>query len=199
MLTEVAKEKSNEVGKALSDKIPDFSKPNNSSSIESKVPTFNLTAKEINNSPDLQDSEQSKIKEESNYSPNINESISSVDELTIYNNVPLEETKVNDKPALCRNDIDLDKQDDMGKTNLERMEKGRPPLDETGTPLELHHIGQEASSPLAELSQQEHRGVGNNTVLHDGTQDSKIDRAAFQKEKSEYWKARAEQLQTGNI
>jgi len=201
VFTDVVKNKTSEVGSGLGDKIPDFSKMDDSSNIESNIPTFthNVTARETNNDPELKESEQEKIKDQSEYSENTNESISSVDELEIYENVPLTENEVNGEIALCRDDIDLDKIDDMGKTNLERMEKGKPPLDEDGKPIELHHVGQEADSPLAELSQKEHRGEGNNTILHDGTQESKIDRVAFQKEKSEHWKARSEQLKMESV
>ncbi|MFT5717146.1 MAG: hypothetical protein ACI9T7_001332 [Oleiphilaceae bacterium] len=195
VFTDVAKEKVSETG----NKIPDFSKTNGSSTLESKIPTFNLTAKEINNNPELQESEKNKIEGKSEYSESINESISSVAELDIYQDVPLVENTVNDNPALCRDDIDLGKTDDMGQTNLERMEKGKPPVAQDGKPIELHHVGQDADSPLAELSQKEHRGEGNNTILHDGTQESKIDRVAFQKEKSDHWKARAEQLKTESV
>lgn len=77
------------------------------------------------------------------------------------------------------------------------MEKGKPPLDKDGNPIELHHIGQKSDSPLAELTRDEHRGKGNDSILHDKTQDTEIDRKEFAKEKAEYWKSRAEEIKKG--
>lgn len=197
--TEVVKEKVSEIRNGLGDKVPDFSKKIDSSNLESKTPAFSLTAKELNNNPDLQESEQKKVIDKSQFSESINESIKSEDELVIYQRAPLEERNINDEPALCRNDINLEKTDEMGQSNLERMDKGMPPLDRDGKPIELHHIGQKDDGPLAELSQQEHRGVGNNTILHDGTLECKINRVVFQKERSDHWKARAEQLKAESV
>jgi hypothetical protein len=55
---------------------------------------------------------------------------------------------------------------------------------------ELHHIGQQQDSPFAELTWAEHMGEGNNTILHKTGKESEIDRQAFDREKSDYWKAR---------
>lgn len=142
--------------------------------------------------------EDIKINEKSKYSGEINENIATEEELDIYINANLNETTVNDKPALIREDIDYDQVDeDTGETNLEKMKKGKAPLDKDGNPIELHHIGQKADSPLAELTRDEHRGKGNDSVLHDKTQNSEIDRKEFSKEKAEHWKARAEKIKEG--
>ena len=77
-------------------------------------------------------------------------------------------------------------------TNLERMERGFAPIDESGKPFNLHHIGQKMDSPLAELPDQVHKD--NYSKLHANKGPSNIDRVAFAKEKQEYWKARAEQI-----
>jgi hypothetical protein len=114
----------------------------------------------------------------------------------IYDNANLEATKVNDKDALIRTDIDYDKVDLFGKTNLERMKAGRAPLDANGRPIELHHIGQKQDSPLAELTCAEHRGKGNDNVLHNKLKESEINREDFGKEREEYWKARAAQIES---
>ena len=53
---------------------------------------------------------------------------------------------------MVKNDIDLTKEDDFGRTNLERMKQGLAPLDKDGNPIELHHVGQKMDSPLAELT-----------------------------------------------
>jgi len=144
------------------------------------------------------ETEDKKINDKSTYSGEINENIATEEELDIYLNANIEETTVNDKPALTRKDIDYDQVDpDTGETNLEKMEKGKAPLDKDGKPIELHHIGQKSNSPLAELTRDEHRGKGNDSVLHDKTQNSEIDRKEFSKEKAEHWKARAEAIKEG--
>lgn len=144
------------------------------------------------------EAEDKKINEKSEYSDEVNENIATEEELDIYLEAELKETTINDKPALIREDIDYDQLDEETReTNLEKMEKGKAPLDKDGNPIELHHVGQKSDSPLAELIRNEHRGKGNDSVLHDKTQDSEIDRKEFQKEKSEHWKARAEEIKQG--
>ena len=81
--------------------------------------------------------------------------------------------------------------DFSGRTNLERTQAGLAPIDEDGKPLELHHIGQKPDSPLAELTRDEHRGKGNDAILHDKTKPSEIDRQEFGAEQDRYWKERA--------
>ncbi len=198
---ETGKEGMKEVGKGIGDKVPDFSK-NIKIGFGDKVPDFpkpqTFKAREVNSDINIAKDEQGKIEKKSPYSENVNENISSEEELDIYTDAGLEENQVGDQKALTRDDIDIEQMDEDGQTNLERMEKGKPPLDKDGKPIELHHIGQKPDSPLAELKQNEHRGLGNDSVLHDKTQDSKIDRQEFNKEKSDYWKARAEQIKQGD-
>lgn len=131
---------------------------------------------------------------EKGYSDDVLEAIGSEEEARIYTDAVLECSEVNGKDALVRTDIDLDATDPFGNTNLERMENGRPPLDKNGKPIELHHIGQTSDAPLAELTKEEHMCNGNDSVLHDKSQESEIDRTAFQKERAEHWKARAGEI-----
>ncbi|MGL5051989.1 MAG: HNH/ENDO VII family nuclease [Cetobacterium sp.] len=114
-------------------------------------------------------------------------------EQEIYDNANLEKSEVNERECLKRTDIDYEEVDSNGLTNKERMERGMAPLKD-GKPIELHHIGQEMDSPLAELTMEEHRGKGNDSILHDKKVDSQIDRREFKKEKEEYWKVRAAEL-----
>ena len=73
---------------------------------------------------------------------------------------------INGKTALVRK-IDLDFIDEMGRTNLVRMQQGLAPLDSTGIPYELHHIGQDVDSTLAILTREEHRLAGNSKIWHE--------------------------------
>lgn len=114
-------------------------------------------------------------------------------EIEIYENANVELSEINDREVLIRTHIDYDEKDVFGRTNLERMEQGLAPLSE-GKPIELHHIGQRMDSPLAELKVEEHRGAGNDGILHDKTIESSIDRVEFNAEKIEHWKTRAEEI-----
>jgi len=131
---------------------------------------------------------------EKGYSDSVIEVIGSEEEAKIYTDAELECSNVNGKDALIRTDVDLDTKDDFGDTNLERMDKGKPPLDSDGKPIELHHIGQTADAPLAELTKSEHMSNGNDLVLHDKSKESEIDRTSFNKERAEHWKARVEEI-----
>ncbi|HEI9843873.1 TPA: HNH/ENDO VII family nuclease [Morganella morganii] len=128
------------------------------------------------------------------YTDEVIESINSEEEAAIYQDAGLECQTVNGNDALINAEIDPDQTDALGDTNLGRMEKGKSPLDANGKPIELHHVGQRADSPLAELTHAQHMEGGNNTILHDTTKESEIDRSAFAKEREAHWKARAEEI-----
>lgn len=138
----------------------------------------------------LNNDEKVKIKEETGWSDEVVNLISSWKEYEIYKNTELTETEIGGKHCLIRNDIDWEQKDAMGRSNKERAEQGLSPINKDGKVIELHHIGQHADSPLAELTQEEHRGKGNDTILHDKTKESEIDRQAFAGERSEHWEAR---------
>lgn len=125
----------------------------------------------------------------------VNEAIENASdaEVAIYKNAGLELKEINGREVLQRTDIDYDAVDAFGQTNLERMAEGKAPLVD-GKPIELHHIGQKMESPLAELTRNEHRGPGNDTILHDKLKDSEINRTQFNAEKEAHWKTRAAQI-----
>lgn len=128
------------------------------------------------------------------YPDEVIEVMASEAEAKIYDDAQLEPGEINGKEVLMRTDIDYGQKDIFGETNLDRMETGRAPLDANGKPIELHHIGQRSDSPLAELTSAEHRGNGNDNILHDKLSESTIDRGDFAKERSDHWKARAEEV-----
>lgn len=137
--------------------------------------------------------EKENIEETSPFSDAINTVIKTIAELKVYLDAGLKEVIVNDRLVLIDTTIDPDLKDDMGRTNLERMEQGLAPLDENGESYNLHHIGQDSDAPLAELKNGTHKE--NDGVLHDSSvKESKIDRAEFAKERAEHWKARAEEI-----
>ena len=141
----------------------------------------------------LTDEEKTKIKEETGWSDEIVDAIGSWKEYEIYKNANLIEAEIDGKICLIRNDINWNQKDEMGRTNKERAEQGLSPINKDGKVIELHHIGQHSNSPLAELTQEEHRGKGNDGILHDKTKESEINRQAFAEERSNHWSARAQE------
>ncbi|WP_308923813.1 HNH/ENDO VII family nuclease [Janthinobacterium sp. J1-1] len=153
-----------------------------------------LTQESREQLPPLSSETRERLKQ-GDYPDTVLDAIGSEAEGGIYEKAELEATVVNDKDALIRTDIDLDKTDVWGETNLERMKEGLAPLDSQGKPIELHHIGQKPDSPLAELTGAEHRSNGNDNILHDKLKETEINRADFCKERIEHWKARAQQIE----
>lgn len=158
---------------------------------ELETSDFVKDGENLDNKERLIDSEKAKIKEETDWSDEIINSIGSIQEYEIYKNIGLEDTEINGRKCLIRNDIDWNQKDQMGRTNKERMEQGLAPIHKEGTVIELHHIGQHNDSPLAELSHKEHQSDGNYLILHDSKKESEIDRSAFDKERINHWKDRA--------
>ena len=57
-----------------------------------------------------------------------------------------------------RNDIDFDYVDPKtGKTNLQLMQAGRPPIGNDEKPIELHHVIQKEIGPMVEVRESTHR------------------------------------------
>mgnify|MGYP005764995633 CR=1 FL=1 len=135
--------------------------------------------------------EKEKLKEETGWSDEILDNIRSPEEAELYKNAGLVEAQVGDHICLANPNIDWNQKDSFGLTNSQRAKEGLSPLDQDGNKLELHHIGQHNDSPLAELTQQQHRGKGNDTILHNKTKDSEINRSAFDNQRAQYWQDRA--------
>ena len=79
-----------------------------------------------------------------------------------------------------------------GLTNKQLMENGLAPFGPDGKKINLHHMLQTQSGPVAEVTQTFHQK--NSSIIHinSGTQiPSGIDRVKFEKWKKEYWKSRA--------
>ena len=169
------------------------------------------TAAEQNRSQELTDEDRAKIKEETGWSDEIIDNIQNMDQYDILKNANLIEVEINGRKCLIRTDIDLDKEWDTGKfdadgnpiyeTNRERMEDGKPPLDENGRPIELHHLGQKADSPLVELTVEEHRtgersdGTKNQSLWHDNSKETEVhgEGNSWAQARESHWETRAEQ------
>lgn len=123
----------------------------------------------------------------------------SMDEYTVLKNAGLTLSKVNGRMALTQN-IDWDFIGDIedGRTNAQRVIDGLAPLDQSGKPYELHHTGQMSDSPLAILTNLQHKS--NYSVLHanTGSTASNIDRNLFAKQRQDFWKALLEMSLKGD-
>lgn len=151
----------------------------------------------------LTEGEKEKIREEKGWSTEIIDGIQNMDQYEILKNANLVEAEINGKKCLIKENLDLDfpDPDNEGITNRDRIALNLAPLDsETGKPIELHHLGQNADSPLVELTEEEHRtgeyidGKKNQSLWHDNTRGTEVhgEGNSWNQERKAHWKARAE-------
>lgn len=144
----------------------------------------------------LTEQKKQEIKDETGWSDKIVDAIRTEEEAQVYIDAGLVEGEVNGKPALLQPNID-GKACNESKwpdwSNKDLAEEGYPPRDKNGRPYELHHIGQNPDSPLAELTYEQHHCDGNFKILHT-FDESSIDRMQFNKERKEYWSERSKTL-----
>ena len=150
-------------------------------------------------SSELTIEEKEKMKEESGYSDEIIENIDNMSQYEILSNADLKESEINGKKCLIKENINLDYADEDGISNRDRMSRGLAPLDEqTGKPIELHHLGQKVDSPLVELTEEEHRtgeyedGKKNQSLWHDNNVNSEVhgEGNTWDYERKTHWKSR---------
>lgn len=144
----------------------------------------------------LIEQEKQEIKENTGWSDKIVDVIRTREEAQIYMDAGLVEGEINGKPALLQPKIDGKAYNEPkwpDWNNKELAEEGYPPRDKNGRPYELHHIGQNPDSPLAELTYEQHHSDGNFKILHT-FDESFIDRGQFNKERKEYWSERSKTL-----
>ena len=137
------------------------------------------------------------IQRESKFPLDVIKEFSSPEQYEICKAAGLSPQMVNGNTALIRS-IDLDFVDDLGRTNLQRMQQGLAALDPSGVPYQLHHIGQKADSTLAILTQAEHMQGGNNAIWHLLDAATQVHGAGntWASQRQAFWKAIAELLQT---
>lgn len=149
----------------------------------------------------LKPKERELIKKEKGWSDVIIDHIDNMEQYDkVYKDADLKEMKVNDRPCLVKNNLDLDYVDPKtNKTNRELISLNRNPYDSsTGEKLELHHMNQKPDAPFAELTKNSEHGDGNHKILHPSGEPSwrKTDPGAEEKynkvERPNHWSARAE-------
>ena len=128
------------------------------------------------------------IQRETKWSPNVIKRIGSKEEYEVYSKAGLFTKSIElDNSEVLLRDIDWNYVDEMGRTNLQRAKLGLSPLDPSGVPYELHHVGQKADSPLAVLTREEHHA--NDSILHDKSKSKGISDEEFAKQRKKIWKA----------
>ena len=78
-----------------------------------------------------------------------------------------------------------------GLTNIQRMQQGLAPIGPDESSLQLHHMLQTASSPIAEVTRTFHQTYSSIIHINPNTIASGIDRMAFNAWRAEYWMNRA--------
>lgn len=119
------------------------------------------------------------------------------------------QTEVEGRRVYQRNDlIDPSRVDSEGRSNLQRMRSGNAPIGSDGEEINLHHLTQDEPGPVVELRADFHSEHSNQLHMYrnqydktwvgkDGIRRSynsapgKLDRRAFGKWKTKYWKSRA--------
>ena len=153
-------------------------------------------------SESLTEEEKAKIKEENGWTDEIIDNIKNIKQCEILKNSGLVEVEINGRKCLIKENIDLDYTDEDGISNRDRIARGLAPFDsKTGKPIELHHLGQKAESPIVELTEEEHRtgeyenGRKNQSLWHDNTVETEVhgEGNSWDQERKAHWKARAEQ------
>lgn len=151
----------------------------------------------------LTDEEKIKVKKETGWPDKIIDCIENMKQYEVLKNADLLEVEINGRPCLIKSDINLDYTDDDGISNRDRIKRGLAPIDEkTGKPLELHHLGQKADSPLVELTIEEHRtgeyedGKKNQTLWHDNTKVTEVhgEGNTWDEERKNHWKIRSDTI-----
>ncbi|MDE5758696.1 MAG: HNH/ENDO VII family nuclease, partial [Allobaculum sp.] len=168
--------------------VDNTSLPNESKDVSASK-TESTPELEQNTRTELTKEERIKLQERTGWSDAIVNAIRTKEEAEIYENAGLVEGEVNGKPALLQPDLKPNARFYKNWpewTNKDFAGDGYPPRSADGKPIELHHIGQNPNSPLAELTYEQHHKNGNFKKLHT-FDDSKIDRGDFKSERVQYW------------
>ena len=138
------------------------------------------------------------IQRQSKYPLDVIKEFSSPEQYEICRKAGLTPQMVDGKTALVRS-IDLDFVDDLGRTNLQRMQQGLAALAPDGSSYQLHHIGQQADSTLAILTQAEHIQGGNHSIWHMIDETTKVHSAGstWDLQRQKFWKSLAQLLGAG--
>ena len=101
-----------------------------------------------------------------------------------------------------RNDIDYSRVDPAtGLSNLERMQKGKPPIGNDGNPIQLHHVIQKENGSVVEIrvtTHQEYYHTLHGLVESGGSfRNDPILSKQYNNFRTIYWRWRAKQIMKG--
>ena len=199
-------DKQEELLSAISERMDEFGDNVSKETLQSELPDYMkdsfISFEQVERRQGLTLEERQDIRERTGWTNKIVDFIQSKEEAEIYINAHLKEGIVNGKAALlnplihgddynCRDTwFGLEHPDYKEWSNADLMGEGFPPHDSNGDSFELHHIGQNPNSPLAELTYNQHHSDGNFKILHTNFSETSINRNSFESEKSEYWQSR---------
>ncbi len=142
------------------------------------------------------EAQREQIKRDSPFSAQINQAFAGYEEFAYLVSLGLTEAEVTRRSLIRSIDFNL-YISSKRRTNYELMQQGLSPYaeDDPNSYIVLHHIGQGADAPFAELTATEHTQCGNAKILHSNIVDSwrrnpEQDKS-YMTEKSAYWKKRA--------
>lgn len=146
------------------------------------------------------DNIEAEIRKSSPYSSKINKYISSMEELSFYQRLCLQEKYVI-RQSLIQPAINLTDMDVHGKTNYERMIHGTPPVTgNNGNAYTLHHMKQEYKGPFTELTPEQHNRPGGGVRLHpkgvkeESWRSDERKNRQFQEQRAEHWITRLKMM-----
>ena len=129
------------------------------------------------------------IQRESKWPLDAIKSLHSTAEYEIYRKAELVPTQLSDGTWAFLRKINWKTVDSFGRTNVQRVAQGLAPVDPTGVPYELHHMGQKVNSPLAILTSAEHHSSGNFSILHYAEEGKNVADDVWASQKKEFWNA----------
>ena len=98
---------------------------------------------------------------------------------------------------------DFDRVDaETGLTNLQRMKGGKAPIGNDGSPVQLHHVLQKESGPMAEvreITHQEYHGILHGLIENGSSFRHNDDlKRQYDNFRRKYWRWRASEYEKGS-
>lgn len=136
--------------------------------------------------------EAAQIQRESGYPLDVIKGFRTMEQYEVCQKAGLVPKMVNGKMALIRQ-IDLDFVDEMGRTNLMRMQQGLAALDPaTGEEYQLYYIIEKRESTIAILTKTEYMQSDSSEIWHTAAEMPQNDRWFFEKQHDDFWKSMAD-------
>lgn len=136
--------------------------------------------------------EAAQIQRESGYPLDVIKGFRTMEQYEVCQKAGLIPKMVNGKMALIRQ-IDLDFVDEMGRTNLMRMQQGLAALDPaTGEEYQLYYIIEKRESTIAILTKTEYMQSDSSEIWHTAAEMPQNDRWFFEKQHDDFWKSMAD-------